>query len=63
MNTGANLGGALSPSLTPWMANEWGWPVALAAAGAIAMVGAALWLKIDLEERHEARGEGPGARG
>jgi ACS family glucarate transporter-like MFS transporter len=63
MNTGANLGGALSPSLTPWMANEWGWPVALAAAGAIAMVGAALWLKIDLEERHEARGEGRGARG
>jgi ACS family glucarate transporter-like MFS transporter len=50
MNTGANLGGALSPSLTPWMANEWGWPVALAAAGAIAVVGAALWLKIDLDE-------------
>jgi ACS family glucarate transporter-like MFS transporter len=50
MNTGANVGGALSPSLTPWMANEWGWPVALAAAGAIAVVGAALWLKIDLDE-------------
>jgi hypothetical protein len=32
------------------MANEWGWPVALAAAGAIAVVGAALWLKIDLDE-------------
>jgi ACS family glucarate transporter-like MFS transporter len=50
MNTGANVGGALSPSLTPWLANEWGWPVALAAAGAIAVVGAALWLKIDLDE-------------
>jgi ACS family glucarate transporter-like MFS transporter len=50
MNTGANVGGALSPSLTPWMAAEWGWPVALAAAGAIAVVGAALWLKIDLEK-------------
>lgn len=48
MNTGANLGGALSPSLTPWMADQWGWPIALAAAGAIALVGAILWLKIDL---------------
>ena len=48
MNTGANVGGALSPSLTPWMANQWGWPMARAAAGAIAVVGAVLWLKIDL---------------
>jgi ACS family glucarate transporter-like MFS transporter len=47
MNTGANLGGALSPTLTPWMAAQWGWPMALAAAGAVALVGAVLWLKID----------------
>ena len=47
MNTGANLGGAISPSLTPWMAAQWGWPVALAAAGAIALLGAVLWIKID----------------
>ena len=47
MNTGANLGGALSPSLTPWMAAQWGWPIALAVAGAVALVGAGLWLKID----------------
>jgi MFS transporter, ACS family, glucarate transporter len=47
MNTGANLGGALSPTLTPWMADQWGWPTALAAAGAVAMVGAILWLKVD----------------
>ncbi len=47
MNTGANLGGALSPSLTPWMAGQWGWPIALAVAGAVALVGAVLWLKID----------------
>ena len=47
MNTGANLGGALSPSLTPWMAAQWGWPIALAVAGAVALVGALLWLKID----------------
>jgi len=47
MNTGANLGGALSPSLTPWMAAQWGWPIALAVAGAVALVGAVLWLLID----------------
>jgi MFS transporter, ACS family, glucarate transporter len=51
MNTGANLGGALSPSLTPWLAAQWGWSVALAAAGAIALLGAALWLKIDLSKK------------
>jgi len=50
MNTGANLGGALSPSLTPWMADQWGWPPALAVAGAVALLGAVLWLKIDLEK-------------
>jgi MFS transporter, ACS family, glucarate transporter len=55
MNTGANLGGAISPSLTPWMAAQWGWPVSLAAAGGIALLGAALWLKID-------PGKGPGVR-
>jgi ACS family glucarate transporter-like MFS transporter len=50
MNTGANLGGAISPSLTPWIAAQWGWPVSLAAAGGIALVGSALWLKVDLRK-------------
>jgi ACS family glucarate transporter-like MFS transporter len=47
MNTGANLGGALSPTLTPWMALHWGWPLALAVAGAVALMGAVLWIWID----------------
>ncbi|HEX9154812.1 MAG TPA: MFS transporter, partial [Nitrospira sp.] len=46
MNTGANIGGAISPSLTPWIAAQWGWPVSLATAGAVALVGALLWLWI-----------------
>jgi hypothetical protein len=29
------------------MAAQWGWPIALAVAGAVALVGAVLWLKID----------------
>ncbi|HET9574939.1 MAG TPA: MFS transporter [Nitrospira sp.] len=46
MNTGANVGGAISPSLTPWIAAQWGWPVSLATAGVIALLGAALWIWI-----------------
>jgi MFS transporter, ACS family, glucarate transporter len=46
MNTGANIGGAISPSLTPWIAAQWGWSVSLAIAGAVALLGAVLWLWI-----------------
>ena len=57
MNTGANLGGAVSPSLTPWIAAQWGWPVSLATAGGIALIGAALWLKIDPGKGLQGRSE------
>ncbi len=47
MNTGANLGGSLSPTLTPWLAEQWGWPVSLGVAALIAILGGLMWLKID----------------
>jgi ACS family glucarate transporter-like MFS transporter len=47
MNTGANLGGALSPTMTPWIADHWGWPVSLFVAALIALAGALMWLMID----------------
>ena len=47
MNMGANIGGAISPSLTPWIAQQWGWPVSLGVAALIALIGGILWLKID----------------
>jgi len=47
MNTGANIGGAISPTLTPWLAHQWGWPVSLGVAAAVAILGGVLWLKID----------------
>lgn len=47
MNTGANLGGALSPTVTPWLADHWGWPVSLLVAALIALAGALMWLMID----------------
>jgi len=46
MNTGANVGGAISPVLTPWIAAHWGWPISLATAGLVAFTGAVLWLRI-----------------
>jgi ACS family glucarate transporter-like MFS transporter len=47
MNMGANIGGALSPTLTPWIAQHWGWPVSLEVAALIALIGGILWLNID----------------
>ena len=46
MNTGANLGGSFSPTLTPWLAEQFGWTTALAAGAAVAFLGAVMWLKI-----------------
>lgn len=46
MNTGANIGGSLSPMLTPWLAERFGWPAALGTAAAVALIGALMWIKI-----------------
>jgi Sugar phosphate permease len=50
MNMGANVGGALSPSLTPWLADQWGWTASLLVAALIAFCGGLMWLKIDPAE-------------
>jgi ACS family glucarate transporter-like MFS transporter len=57
MNMGANMGGALSPTVTPWIAGQWGWSASLGIAAAIALLGGILWLRIDpgkglAQERH-----------
>lgn len=46
MNMGANLGGALSPTLTPWLAHQWGWPTSLGFAAVMALIGGIMWLGI-----------------
>lgn len=46
MNTGANLGGTVSPTLTPWLADQFGWSVSLGIAAAMAFVGALAWINI-----------------
>jgi ACS family glucarate transporter-like MFS transporter len=47
MNMGANIGGAISPSLTPWLAEQWGWTVSLLVAAAVALFGGLMWSRID----------------
>ena len=55
MNTGANLGGTLSPTLTPWIADSYGWPLALGLAAVMAFIGSLCWLfiKPGLGLKHE----------
>ena len=46
MNTGCNIGGLISPALTPVLAASLGWENALHVAGALSIIAAALWLGI-----------------
>jgi ACS family glucarate transporter-like MFS transporter len=57
LNTGANLGGALSPTLTPWLADRWGWSAALGVAALMAIAGGIMWAWIDPTCKLEADNE------
>jgi MFS family permease len=46
MNFGSNIGGFVSPALTPILAAPWGWKSALYVAAAISMLSAGLWLGV-----------------
>ena len=59
MNCGSNIGGAISPLLTPILAARIGWKNALYVAGVLSMIGAALWVGIapnppSTQEAHES---------
>jgi ACS family glucarate transporter-like MFS transporter len=49
MNMGAQIGGALTASLTPWLAERFGWTSAFLAASLLAVAGALAWLAVDPE--------------
>lgn len=49
MNTGCNIGGLISPALTPMIAASIGWEAALHVAAALAVLAAILWLGIGPE--------------
>lgn len=46
MNTGANVGGLISPALTPVLAASFGWENALYVAAALSVVAGLLWLGV-----------------
>ncbi len=50
MNFCGNLGGVLSPTLTPWLAARIGWMPALSFSALLGLAAAALWLGVRLEE-------------
>jgi ACS family glucarate transporter-like MFS transporter len=47
MNMGCQVGGAITASLTPWIATQFGWTSAFFVAAALAIVGAIAWLFVD----------------
>jgi len=69
MNMGGNLGGILSPALTPLLAQHFGWENALYVAATLALLGAFFWLgvhperAIDLGEEASARPHKQGVAG
>jgi MFS transporter, ACS family, glucarate transporter len=48
MNFGCNIGGMISPVLTPWIAERIGWGPALALGAALSAVAGILWLGVRL---------------
>ncbi|MGA8035460.1 MAG: MFS transporter [Candidatus Acidiferrales bacterium] len=55
MNMGAQLGGALTASLTPWIADRFGWTASFHVAAALCLIGAFTWLLVDPDRKLEAR--------
>jgi len=47
MNMGGQIGGAVTGSLTPWIAARYGWTASFLAAAVLCLVGATMWLVVD----------------
>ncbi len=47
MNTGNQIGAAITASLTPWIALRYGWTASFLVAAALCFVGAACWLVVN----------------
>ena len=53
MNMGGQIGGAVTVSLTPWIAQRYGWTTSFAIAAALALFSAACWLTVHPERSLE----------
>jgi MFS transporter, ACS family, glucarate transporter len=49
MNMGGQIGGAVTASLTPWLAQRYGWTTSFAIAAALALFSAVCWLTVHPE--------------
>jgi len=47
MNMGGQLGGTLTASLTPWIADHFGWTPSFLVAAGLCVIGSLLWLVVD----------------
>jgi len=47
MNTGNQVGAALTAALTPWIAARFGWSASFLVAAALCVIGAVSWLFVD----------------
>jgi ACS family glucarate transporter-like MFS transporter len=57
VNMGGQMGGALTASLTPWIAKHFGWTSSFGTAAALALVGALAWMAVRPERPLEWRAE------
>jgi ACS family glucarate transporter-like MFS transporter len=51
MNMGAQIGGAVTASLTPWIASRFGWSASFLTAAALCAAGSVAWLAVDPERK------------
>jgi ACS family glucarate transporter-like MFS transporter len=54
VNMGGQIGGAITASLTPWIAQHFGWTTSFATAAALAVIGAICWLIVHPERPLDA---------
>jgi MFS transporter, ACS family, glucarate transporter len=62
MNMGAQIGGALTASLTPAIANRFGWTASFITAAALCALGAVAWTVVDPQRKISARPKVTAAR-
>jgi MFS transporter, ACS family, glucarate transporter len=63
MNMGGQVGGAVTGSLTPWIAARYGWTASFLVAAALCLLGAVSWLAVDpLNTLTEAHSDPPAQR-
>jgi ACS family glucarate transporter-like MFS transporter len=61
MNMGCQIGGAVTASLTPYIASRFGWVAAFVFAAALAAMGGAMWLLVDPSRPAASHSSAPAA--